>query len=751
MLTLPKFFKANTLYAKIALSFVLTIVITILTLSTILYINFENIGLKIYYNLNKENLKQVGYSATLMRNTAQTLAFQIRFDTRISDLLTYKPVSLDESQAINQLSSYRNTSPFIDSIYIYNGLTKNFYVSSSNVKVKYSKNEFFDHDIVNILDRAQNQKIPDLIPRSSRVSLTGIDKDRILNAYSFILYDLTNERDLDNAIVLNISEDWMRETIDSLDSIPSSDTFIINNAGETVIRSLNHGMMDNLTEYGYIQKILSAKEQSGYFVGDVYGVKSLVTYLNSDLFDWKFVRVTPYANVVGKIDSMKTKTVAVCLIILLAGFLFSFLISNRLYKPINLLTKKLTILEKEEKKRFLTARQDFLRSLLHNETDDDREDQLHKLEHFHVELLTESSFMLIIFRIDHFSAYCAKYNYEDRNAQKYAMMNRISPLFAAHCKGEAIDSADDQITVVFNVPDPSPDELHKLVQERVQEVQEAVFNPYDISVSAAVSSIGDTISSISVLYDEAVNASLYRIFYGSRCTVFAEDTNKLKLIEYAYPVQKEKYLTDMLKLGKLDHAKTTYLDIVNGTNGYSFPVFRSAISHIEYAVSSVIESIERGAGSPSSFYMDTGNINLSAMESVEEVNHYFYKRFDDIGKKLEERKSLKSDELVDKITKIINDKYMEQSLSITRIAELSKISTTHLGRMFKKLTSKSIIDYINEIRIEKAKQLLISSHSSVNDISEQTGFTNSSYFYTVFKKYTGITPNEFRQANKQVE
>jgi len=415
-----------------------------------------------------------------------------------------------------------------------------------------------------------------------------------------------------------------------------------------------------------------------------------------------------------------------------------------------MLIKKVNTLEDENQNRFLAVKQQFLRSLLNNEVDYSKEDLAAKFEYFQIGLLHEAGFKLLLFRIDHFSAYCDKYNYDDRSAQKSAMMNMISTLCSAYCKCEAIDSADDQITLIFNVPHDLSDELHKIMREWIQTIQEAIFRDFEISVSAAVSSIGDTVSSISVLYDEANNASLYRIFYGSQCTVYAEVTNQLQAKEYSYPRQKEKYLMDMLKLGRLEQAKDAYLEIVSGTGGYSFHVFRSAISHIEYAVGLVIESIESGTGL-SSFYMETASINLSAMESVEEVNHYFFKRFDDIVKKLEERKSLKSDELADKITNIINEMYMDQNLSITKIAELSNMSTTHLGRMFKKLTSKSIVDYINEIRIEKAKELLISSQSSVNEISEQTGFTTSSYFYTVFKKYTSMTPNEFRQANKSAE
>ena len=63
----------------------------------------------------------------------------------------------------------------------------------------------------------------------------------------------------------------------------------------------------------------------------------------------------------------------------------------------------------------------------------------------------------------------------------------------------------------------------------------------------------------------------------------------------------------------------------------------------------------------------------------------------------------------------------------------------------KKITSKSVSDYINEVRIEKAKKLLETSNASISEIVEQTGFSSSNYFYIYFKKTNGVTPNEYKQ------
>jgi len=68
-----------------------------------------------------------------------------------------------------------------------------------------------------------------------------------------------------------------------------------------------------------------------------------------------------------------------------------------------------------------------------------------------------------------------------------------------------------------------------------------------------------------------------------------------------------------------------------------------------------------------------------------------------------------------------------------------------LSKMYKKQTGISLKDYISEYRIEQAKILLRKSELLVSDVAEEVGFDNFTYFSTLFKKYTGMTPNQYRK------
>lgn len=55
-------------------------------------------------------------------------------------------------------------------------------------------------------------------------------------------------------------------------------------------------------------------------------------------------------------------------------------------------------------------------------------------------------------------------------------------------------------------------------------------------------------------------------------------------------------------------------------------------------------------------------------------------------------------------------------------------------------------EYVNKLRIEKSMELLRNTEMSITEIAERMGFSSSRYFSTAFKKYTGITPTQFKES-----
>lgn len=103
---------------------------------------------------------------------------------------------------------------------------------------------------------------------------------------------------------------------------------------------------------------------------------------------------------------------------------------------------------------------------------------------------------------------------------------------------------------------------------------------------------------------------------------------------------------------------------------------------------------------------------------------------------------------IDHILDYIVSHYSE-AISLQLLAEKHYISESYLSRIFKQYTGKKFIDYLTEIRIDKAKELLIYSSLKTNEIANAAGYTDQRYFSQIFKKVTGMTPSEFKQNAKK--
>lgn len=89
-----------------------------------------------------------------------------------------------------------------------------------------------------------------------------------------------------------------------------------------------------------------------------------------------------------------------------------------------------------------------------------------------------------------------------------------------------------------------------------------------------------------------------------------------------------------------------------------------------------------------------------------------------------------------------------ENLTVNDLAEHYGMSSNYFSSMFKKEMNQSAINYITELRINKARELLEHSQLSVVDISKKVGYEDSQYFFRVFKKSVGMTPLRYRQDSR---
>ncbi|MBW5445265.1 response regulator [Cohnella sp. CFH 77786] len=100
--------------------------------------------------------------------------------------------------------------------------------------------------------------------------------------------------------------------------------------------------------------------------------------------------------------------------------------------------------------------------------------------------------------------------------------------------------------------------------------------------------------------------------------------------------------------------------------------------------------------------------------------------------------------------------YMEANynsvLSLDHLADKMDLHPNYISSLFKKETGDTFVHYLNALRIREARKLLRAQrHLLVSAIGQQVGYENKHYFTKVFKKYTGVTPSEYRESKSPVE
>jgi two-component system response regulator YesN len=106
-----------------------------------------------------------------------------------------------------------------------------------------------------------------------------------------------------------------------------------------------------------------------------------------------------------------------------------------------------------------------------------------------------------------------------------------------------------------------------------------------------------------------------------------------------------------------------------------------------------------------------------------------------------------SNAAIKKAKEYIADNYGCDELSLSSVAAAVNLSPTYFSSIFKKDVGTNFIDYLTQIRLDKAKELLCCTAMQVSEIAYKIGFKDYRYFSQIFKKYTGQTPREFKSSS----
>ena len=141
---------------------------------------------------------------------------------------------------------------------------------------------------------------------------------------------------------------------------------------------------------------------------------------------------------------------------------------------------------------------------------------------------------------------------------------------------------------------------------------------------------------------------------------------------------------------------------------------------------------------------------IAAISGKEELFMWLESLYDEAALQIGRISSHSSAAMMEEAIDYIRNNYDDSNLGVNLLAEKLNISTTYFGKLFTEFTGTKTLDYILKIRMEKARDLLVSEpEQSISQIAAAVGYNNSTYFTTAFKKYYGVTPSKFRELHQE--
>ncbi|MBQ9538644.1 MAG: response regulator [Treponema sp.] len=138
---------------------------------------------------------------------------------------------------------------------------------------------------------------------------------------------------------------------------------------------------------------------------------------------------------------------------------------------------------------------------------------------------------------------------------------------------------------------------------------------------------------------------------------------------------------------------------------------------------------------------------LSAADSMESILDFALKRCEECASNVMLVTSTKENPIVKKAEDYI-EKRISEDLSLEDVAAAINVSPFYLSRMFKEVRGENYINYLTDLRLRRAQELLKNPRTPIKEISAEVGFNDQNYFSRIFKNKFGMTPTEFRNVAK---
>jgi len=309
---------------------------------------------------------------------------------------------------------------------------------------------------------------------------------------------------------------------------------------------------------------------------------------------------------------------------------------------------------------------------------------------------------------------------------------------------------DKKIAFIIKHPDERGNYID-LIQKKCTYLQDIIANCFGFTITIGISSEGLGAMQLSAKLKECMEALEHKFYIGNNSIICYKDLHSFFRSEDNSLLENyQKLLSDGIKSGNEILVKKRLKDITDYIDCCAGGISRDSLKNFYCATVTLINNIRvsvSGADNNPKGLLSKDISSLIRMieksDNLKELNAILEEIALSVVSKVNIYNNRGIKLIMQRAMEFIDENYSEQ-ISLNEIAEHTFVSTYYISRLFKKELGKNFVEYLNEIRITKAKELLKDLRFKTYEVAELVGICDAHYFSKLFKKYEGITPSEYR-------
>ena len=268
-----------------------------------------------------------------------------------------------------------------------------------------------------------------------------------------------------------------------------------------------------------------------------------------------------------------------------------------------------------------------------------------------------------------------------------------------------------------------------------------------IGMDAGISKEKEGFGELNIMYQMARAATAYRFMYGIGSIVTEEEMTVRALNGKTSP--EVSALIEQLKNGDREGFAREYQRMSQEIKDLSIQAAMDTLMEMASQMITYYHTLHYRFEPLSKADYEALSQSLSSYEYMDDIGEWFFQLAEEIWTVLERSRQTGREDIVEKAVSYLQENYADPGISAQLLADRYHITPSYFSRLFHEKCGCAFPDYLTALRMEKAKELLLSEgNKSIQEICELVGYSNPSYFNAIFKKKFGVTPGQFRRNHR---